>query len=87
MVADAPRFEELAQEIHERLQGVGIVAYTDPRVHEEELKRVGLAWPEEAPTLDPLFSLDSFSSIRHEKTWQRFQQVFRLKKPTELSMT
>lgn len=52
-----PPFGEVAAEVHARLQGVGIVAYNlnfDRGFVTEELKRCGLDWPHQAPTLDPL---------------------------------
>lgn len=62
-VQDQPSFEELADEIHERLRGVGIVAYNlsfDRSFMKAELERCGLEWPEEAPTLDPLIFARQF---------------------------
>lgn len=56
-VANAPRFEEIAQEVARRLQGVGLCAYNlrfDQSFIDAELKRSGFAWPPESPTLDPL---------------------------------
>lgn len=58
-----PTFDEVADEVHERLQGVGIVAYNlsfDRGFVEAELNRVGMDWPEEAPTLDPLIFARQF---------------------------
>lgn len=58
-----PTFAELAHEIWSRIQDVGIVAYNlsfDKGFVSEELKRVGLEWPEEAPTLDPLIFARQF---------------------------
>lgn len=58
-----PTFKQLSQEIWERLQGVGIVAYNlsfDKGFVSRELERVGLAWPDEAPTLDPLIFARQF---------------------------
>ena len=58
-----PRFEELAGPIHERLQGVGIVAYNlsfDRGFVAAELERCGRSWPEDAPTLDPLIFARQF---------------------------
>jgi len=62
-VKDKPTFAELADQIHERLQGVGIVAYNlsfDRSFMRAELERCGLAWPDEAPTLDPLIFARQF---------------------------
>ena len=62
-VTGAPRFEELASDVHERLQGVGIVAYNlsfDRGFIRAELERCGLVWPDEAPTLDPLIFARQF---------------------------
>lgn len=62
-VKDQPTFAELAGEIHERLQGVGIVAYNlsfDRGFMKNELERCGYAWPDEAPTLDPLIFARQF---------------------------
>lgn len=62
-VKDKPTFAELADEIHSRLQGVGIVAYNlsfDRGFMRAELERCGLAWPDESPTLDPLIFARQF---------------------------
>ena len=62
-VADAPRFEVIAQDVWQRLQGVGIGAYNlsfDRGFVRSELERCGLSWPEEAPTLDPLIFARQF---------------------------
>lgn len=62
-VANEPVFAEVAEAIHERLQGVGIVAYNlsfDRSFVRHELERCGLAWPDEAPTLDPLIFARQF---------------------------
>ena len=56
-VANAPMFEAIAQEVSDRLQGVGLVAYNmsfDRGFVRAELDRCGLSWPEDSPTLDPL---------------------------------
>ncbi len=58
-----PKFEELADEIHERLVDVGLVAYNlsfDRGFVASELERVGLGWPDDAPTLDPLIFARQF---------------------------
>lgn len=62
-VEDAPRFEEIADEVFSRLQGVGLVAYNlsfDRGFLKAELERVGMAWPEDSPTLDPLIFARQF---------------------------
>lgn len=62
-VADAPTFEELAEDVHARLQDVGIVAYNlafDRGFVRAELERCGLEWPGENPTLDPLIFARQF---------------------------
>lgn len=62
-VQDQPTFAEVANEIHARLQDVGIVAYNlpfDRGFMRAELARVGLSWPEDAPTLDPLIFARQF---------------------------
>jgi DNA polymerase III subunit epsilon len=62
-VKDQPVFAEVAEAIHSRLQGVGIVAYNlsfDRSFVRHELERCGLAWPDEAPTLDPLIFARQF---------------------------
>lgn len=58
-----PTFGELANDIYERLQGVGLVAYNlsfDRGFVKSELERCGLEWPEDAPTLDPLIFARQF---------------------------
>ncbi len=58
-----PTFEQLAKDIHDRLQDVGIVAYNlsfDRSFVAAELERCGLSWPDEAPTLDPLIFARQF---------------------------
>ncbi len=58
-----PSFEQVAHEIHTRLQGVGIVAYNlsfDRGFVSKELERCGLSWPADAPTLDPLIFARQF---------------------------
>ncbi len=62
-VAGKPKFAELANEIYERIQGVGLVAYNlsfDRGFVRAELERCGLEWPEDAPTLDPLIFARQF---------------------------
>lgn len=62
-VRGKPTFAALSEEIHKRLQGVGIVAYNlpfDRGFLRAELERVGLEWPEDAPTLDPLIFARQF---------------------------
>lgn len=62
-VADAPRFEEIADDVWQRLQGAGIVAYNlnfDRKFVRAELERCDLQWPDEAPTLDPLIFARQF---------------------------
>ena len=65
-----PVFAEVADEIHARLQGVGLVAYNlsfDKGFVENELNRCGLDWPEEAPTLDPLiFARQFYKNLRRK---------------------
>lgn len=58
-----PRFEDVAHEVHDWLQGVGIVAYNlsfDKSFISNELQRCGLQWPEQAPTFDPLIFARQF---------------------------
>jgi DNA polymerase III epsilon subunit family exonuclease len=58
-----PKFADLASDIHERLQDVGIVAYNlsfDRGFVKNELERCGLEWPDDAPTLDPLIFARQF---------------------------
>lgn len=58
-----PRFEQVAHDVHGWLQGVGIVAYNlsfDKGFIAAELERCGLAWPEQAPTFDPLIFARQF---------------------------
>lgn len=55
-IEDAPRFEDVANDILERLSGRCVVAYNvsfDKSFVAAELKRCGLEWPDEL-TLDPL---------------------------------
>lgn len=62
-LVDQPSFAEVAHEVHRRLQGVGIVAYNlsfDRGFVTKELERCNLAWPEGAPTLDPLIFARQF---------------------------
>lgn len=69
-VKDAPKFEEIASEVHERLQGVGIVAYNlsfDRSFLRTELERCGLRWPDENPTLDPLIFARQFFKNQRRK--------------------
>lgn len=65
-----PTFAEVADEVRERLEGVGIVAYNlsfDRGFVEAELERCGLDWPEQAPTLDPLiFARQFFKDLRRK---------------------
>lgn len=56
-VADAPPFSEIAAEVAQRLQGHGILAYNlgfDRAFVENELRVCELAWPTDAPLIDPL---------------------------------
>ena len=58
-----PSFADVAGEIAKRLVGVGLVAYNlsfDRGFVSAELERAGYAWPEEAPTLDPLIFARQF---------------------------
>ena len=53
----APRFEEIAAEVHSRLEGCAVLAYNlafDRGFIQKALKENGFAWPETAPMLDPL---------------------------------
>ncbi len=62
-VADAPTFEQIAHDVWERLQDVGIVAYNlsfDRKFVKAELERCDLLWPEDSPTLDPLIFARQF---------------------------
>jgi DNA polymerase III subunit epsilon len=65
-----PVFAEVADEILERLQGVGLCAYNlsfDKGFVAAELARCGLAWPEQAPTLDPLiFARQFYKNLRRK---------------------
>ena len=72
-----PRFEEVAQDVHDWLQGVGIVAYNlsfDKGFIAAELQRCGLAWPEEAPTFDPLIFARQFFKNLGRKNLGRIAQ-------------
>lgn len=69
-VAGAPTFAEIADEVHKRLQGVGIVAYNlpfDRSFVRMELERCGLSWPEASPTLDPLIFARQFFKDKRRK--------------------
>lgn len=69
-VEDKPTFDEVADEVHQRLQGVGIVAYNlsfDRKFLRMELEQAGYQWPEEAPTLDPLIFARQFFKDRRRK--------------------
>jgi DNA polymerase III subunit epsilon len=62
-LVDQPLFADVAKTIWDKLQGVGIVAYNlsfDRGFIRKELERVGLAWPDDAPTLDPLIFARQF---------------------------
>lgn len=65
-----PAFEEVAHEVHRRLQNVGIGAYNlsfDQGFLVAELERSGLKWPEEAPIFDPLiFARQFFKNMRRK---------------------
>mgnify|MGYP006298243253 CR=1 FL=1 len=65
-----PTFEEIAADVRDHLEGVGIVAYNlefDRGFVETELARCGLDWPEDAPTLDPLiFARQFFKDLRRK---------------------
>lgn len=59
----APTFESIADAVSSRLQDVGIVAYNlafDRSFLRAELARYGYAWPDDAPTLDPLIFARQF---------------------------
>jgi DNA polymerase III epsilon subunit family exonuclease len=66
-----PRFEKVAEEVHRRLQGVGIGAYNlsfDRGFIQASLERCGLSWPASAPTFDPLiFARELQSEHRRHK--------------------
>ncbi len=69
-VADAPTFAEVADEVHQRLQDVAIVAYNlsfDRSFLRMELERTGFEWPDEAPTLDPLIFARQFFKDKRRK--------------------
>lgn len=66
----APIFSEIAGEVSDRLQGVGLVAYNlsfDRSFIQNELERCGLTWPDASPTLDPLiFARQFFKDSRRK---------------------
>ena len=69
-VADKPTFDEIADEVHSRIQDVGIVAYNlsfDRKFLTMELQRAGLNWPDDAPELDPLIFARQFFKERRRK--------------------
>lgn len=69
-VKDAPTFAEIADDVHQRLQDVGIVAYNlsfDRGFLKNELARCGLDWPDEAPTFDPLIFARQFFKDKRRK--------------------
>ncbi len=69
-VRDKPTFDEIADEVHQRLQDVGLVAYNlsfDRSFLEMELEQCGYEWPDEAPTLDPLIFARQFFKDQHRK--------------------
>ncbi len=62
-VKGKPTFDEVAEEVHRRLSGVGLVAYNlsfDRRFLSMELERCGLSWPSASPELDPLIFARQF---------------------------
>lgn len=62
-VVDAPPFEAIAEDVHQRLQGCGVVAYNlsfDQGFVDAELNRCDLSWPDDCPTLDPLIFARQF---------------------------
>ncbi len=62
-VAQSPPFADVAAETARRLKGRGIVAYNlsfDRGFIKAELERVGLPWPDDAPTFDPLIFARQF---------------------------
>lgn len=65
-----PTFDEIADEVVERLSGVGIVAYNldfDRSFVATELERTGQSWPDDAPTFDPLvFAREFFKDERRK---------------------
>jgi DNA polymerase-3 subunit epsilon len=62
-----PTFDEIADEVEDRLTGAGIVAYNldfDRGFVEAELERSGCQWPDESPTFDPLvFAREFFKDL------------------------
>lgn len=62
-----PTFDEIADEVEDRLSGSGIVAYNldfDRGFVEAELERAGFAWPDDSPTFDPLvFAREFFKDL------------------------
>lgn len=72
-----PRFEDIAQDVHDWLQGVGIVAYNlsfDRGFIAAELQRCGLQWPQQAPTFDPLIFARQFFKNLGRKNLGRIAQ-------------
>lgn len=77
-VEDAATFGQIADEVYQRLQGVGIVAYNlsfDRGFVRKELARCGLSWPEESPTLDPLIFARQFFKNERRKNLGRICEL------------
>lgn len=65
-----PTFDEIADDVHDRLTGVGICAYNldfDKDFVEAELDRAGYHWPEDSPTFDPLVFARQFFKDQRRK--------------------
>lgn len=63
MVAGQPKFREIANEMLEAFAGRGLVAYNigfDRPFITYKLEQLGLKWPDENPTLDPLVFANYF---------------------------
>lgn len=65
-----PTFAEVAEDVHQRLQACGLVAYNlsfDKGFVDAELRRCGLCWPDDCPTFDPLIFARQFFKDRRRK--------------------